>query len=126
MDISGKYVMYHKTDPPAHYDVMIDRGDSMMTFRIAQFDMMALLDGTEVRADEIPGKASGYTALDEPIPCDSGKVRIFDSGTLTVEQWGDPVIVLNILGRVFTGTLHLLKTPERYSMRFIRSRREKK
>jgi hypothetical protein len=126
MDMPGKYVMCHKTDPPAHYDVMVDKGDSIVTFRIAQFDMMALLDGTEVRADEIPGKTSGDTTLDEPIPCDRGNVRIFDSGTLTVEQWGDPVIVLNIVGRIFSGTLHLLKTPERYSMRFIRSRREKK
>lgn len=125
MDMSGKYVMYHKTDPPAHYDILIDTGDAVVTFRIAQFDMMALLDGTEVRADEIPGKSGGDTTLNEPIPCDSGRVSIFDSGALHVEQWGDPVIVLNIIGKIFSGTLHLLKTPERYSMRFIRSRREK-
>lgn len=122
MDITGKYVMYHKTDPPAHYDIMIDKGDAVVTFQIAQFDMMALLDGTEVRADEITG---GGVKRDHPMPCDSGNVRIFDSGTLKVEQWGNPIIVLNIVGRVFSGTLHLLKTPEHYSMRFIRSRREK-
>jgi len=125
MDMTGKYVMYHKTDPPAHYDIMIDTGDAVSTFRIDQFDMMALLDGTEVRADEIPAETCGDAAVHEPISCDSGRVRIFDSGTLKVEQWGNPVIVLNIVGRIFSGTLHLLKTPERYSLRFIRSRRDK-
>jgi hypothetical protein len=125
MGTTGKYVMYHKMDPPAHYDILIDKGDAMVTFRIAQFDMMALRDGTEVRADEIPPLPGGGAALDEPISCESGNIRIFDSGTLTIEQWGNPIIVLNITGRIFTGTLHLLKTPERYSMRFIRSRREK-
>jgi hypothetical protein len=124
--MSGKFIIYHKKDPPAHYDVTIDKGDSIVTFRIAQFDMMALLDGTEVRADEISWETGSDPTLDEPIPCDSGQVHIFDSGTLKIEQWGDPVIVLNIVGRNFSGTLHLLKTPERYSMRYIRSRREKK
>jgi hypothetical protein len=123
--MSGKFIMYHKTDPPAHYDVTIDKGDSIVRFRIAQFDMMALLDGTEVRADEIPGKSGEGPSPDEPMPCDNGHVRIFDSGTLKIEQWGNPVIVLNIIGRIFSGTLHLLKTPERYSMRYLRSRREK-
>jgi hypothetical protein len=124
--MSEKFIIYHKTAPPAYYDVTIDRGDSLATFRMAQFDMLALLDGTEVRADEISGQPTENPPLDKPIRCESGEIRLFDSGTCGIEQWGNPVIVLNIVGNIFSGTLHLLKTPDCFSMRYIRSRTAKK
>jgi hypothetical protein len=124
--LSEKFIIYHKTAPPAHYDVIIDRGDSLVTFRMAQFDMLALLDGTEVRAEEVTDQITGNTPHNEPISCDRGEFRLFDSGTCSIEQWGNPVIVLNIVGNIFSGTLHLLKTPDCFSMRYIRSRTSKK
>ena len=126
MSMPEKYFIHHKTASPPHYDILIDRGDSVVTFRIAQFDMLALLDGTEVRAERLTENAGEDIAPDESSGRDRGEVIVFDSGSCSIEQWGDPVIVLNLLGSRFAGTLHLLQTPDCYSMRYVRSRTVKK
>lgn len=116
------FVMYHQPESPAYYDITIDRGDSVSIFRIVQFDMLAFLDGTEVKGAGIDTANAEQTPLGEPICCDRGKVRVFDSGPCTVERWNPPVFILQIAGRQFYGTLHILKVEEGYSLRYVRSR----
>jgi hypothetical protein len=120
--MNAQFAIHHHTDSPAYYDIFIDRGDSVSIFRIEQFDMLALLDGTEVKAEGIEGHGDGQTPPDEPVDCGRGTVRLFDSGPCAIERWSAPVYILQIAGRQFYGTLHVLKVEEGYSLRYVRSR----
>ncbi len=125
MTMGARFAIHHHTDSPAYYDIMIDRGDSVSIFRIEQFDMLALLDGTEVKAESIDGSVDGQVPLDEPVDCGRGAVRLFESGSCSIERWSSPVYILQIAGRQFYGTLHVLKVEEGYSLRYVRSRAKK-
>jgi hypothetical protein len=121
--MGARFAIHHHADPPAYYDIIIDRGDSASTFRIVQFDMLAFQDGTEVKA-EIINNADGC-GLDDPVDCGSGRVRLFDAGSCLIERWSPPVYIIHIAGRQFYGTLHILKVQEGYSLRYVRSRAKK-
>jgi hypothetical protein len=117
-----KYFIDHYTGPGAYYDIVFDLGDSLVTFRIAQFVMLYLQDGTEISAKMISDPRGEDVPLDKALPCDRGNYRHYDSGLCAIEQWSDAVMVINLLGPKFTGAMHILKTTDSYSMRFIRSR----
>lgn len=125
MTMGGRYIIHHQPDPPAYYNIGLDRGDILVTFRIDQFDMLALMDGTEIKARLVQAQEKDQTPLDRPIPCDRGALDIYDAGSFGIEQWGEPVIVLAVMGRRFSGTFHLLQSKEDYSLRYIRSRTAK-
>lgn len=118
-----KYVIDHYTGPGACYDIAFDLGESLVTFRIAQLDMLYLQDGTEINATILSGPGGEEVPLEKEISCDHATCRRYDSGLCAVEQWSESVMVINLLGPHFTGAMHILKTAERYSMRFIRSRK---
>ncbi|HOT44858.1 MAG TPA: hypothetical protein PLM53_13225 [Spirochaetota bacterium] len=121
--MGATFAIHHYPDPPAFYNIIIDRGDSVATFRIVQFDMLALQDGTEVKAESVDNGGSGD--LGRPVDCGRGTVRLFDSGLCAIERWSHPVYIVHIAGRQFYGTLHILKADEGYSLRYVRSRANK-
>ena len=123
--MSAHFAIHHHTDSPAYYDIMIDRGDSISTFRIIQFDMLAFLDGTEVKAEGIDSGSIDKVTLDIPVSCGRGTIRLFDAGSCAIERWSPPVYILQIAGRQFYGTLHILKVEVGYSLRYVRSRSKK-
>ncbi len=123
--MSAHFAIHHHTDPPAYYDIIIDRGNTISIFRIIQFDMLAFLDGNEVKAEEIETGSADKAALDIPVSCESVTLRLFDAGSCTIERWSPPVYILQIAARQFYGTLHILKVEEGYSLRYIRSRAKK-
>ena len=118
----GRFAIHQYTDPPAHYDITVDRGDRVAVFRIEQFDMLALLDGTEVTAGMIEDAGFGQAPPGEPISCGRCMVRLFDDGSCGIERWDPPVYIFHIAGRQFYGTLHVLKAKEGYSLRYVRNR----
>ncbi|MBP7735781.1 MAG: hypothetical protein KA369_07405 [Spirochaetes bacterium] len=120
-----QFAIHHHPDSPAYYDIIIDGGESLATFRIAQFDMLAFLDGTEVKADEVDNGSAGTAPLDKPVSCGAGKVRLFDSGLCAIERWSPPVYLIQVAGKQFYGTIHMLKVEDGYSLRYIRSRSRK-
>jgi hypothetical protein len=123
--MSSQFAIHHHTDPPAYYDINIDRGDRVVVFRIVQFDMLALLDGTEVSAEMIDQAGVEPTPLGEPISCGQGTVRLFDAGSCAIERWSPPVYILQLAGRQFYGTFHILKAKEGYSLRYVRIRAQR-
>lgn len=121
----AQFAIHHHPDSPAYYDLIFDRGDSLSAFRIAQFDMLSLLDGTEVKAEEVDSGASYSAPLDKPAACGAGRVRLFDSGLCAIERWSPPVYLIQVAGKQFYGTLHMLKVEEGFSLRYVRSRSKK-
>lgn len=124
MTMNARFIILHQPEPPAYYDIIIDRGNSASSFRIAQFDMLALLDGTEVLAREVDAP-SGQVEHDTPFNCSRGAFRQFDSGACFIERWQPPVIILQLDAGRFFGTLHILKIEEGYSLRYVRKRSAK-
>jgi len=120
--MGAKFAIHHHPDPPAFYDIIIDLGDSASAFRIVQFDMLALMDGTEVKAESID---NGGAVPEGPVDCGRCAVRLFDAGTCIIERWSPPVYIIQIAGGRFYGTLHILKVEEGYSLRYVRSRAHK-
>jgi hypothetical protein len=117
-----RFTIHHKTTPRPCYDFIIDRGDSLASFRIDQFDFQSFQYGTEIIAEFIPEGSYEREIPNRPRSCDSGMVSRIDTGPCTVEGWNDSVIMVNISGRVFAGTVHILKVPAGRSMRYIRKR----
>ncbi|MBN2160090.1 MAG: hypothetical protein JW807_11895 [Spirochaetes bacterium] len=118
------FIIIQQTESPPYYDIIIDRGDSASSFRIAQFDMLALLDGTEVLSQEVRSPPE-LSERGVPVTCDHGAFRQFDEGSCFIERWQPPVMILQLSGRRFLGTLHLLEVGDGYSMRYIRNRSAK-
>lgn len=119
--MKASFIILHRTESPAYYDIIIDRGDSASTFRIDQFDMLALLDGTEVSAREVTPRPS-QAEPGVPVTCDRGAFRQFDAGACVIERWQPPVIILQVDSGRFLGTLHLLEVEDGYSLRYVRKR----
>jgi hypothetical protein len=116
------FTIHHKESPRPCYDFIIDRGDSLTSFRIDQFDFQSFQYGTEIIAEYVPDGSCEREDPDQPLPCDRGAVRRIDSGSCTIEGWNDSVIMLNVSGRVFSGTVHILKRVGGSSMRYVRKR----
>jgi hypothetical protein len=123
--MSAHFAIHHHTDSPAYYDIIIDREQAISIFRIVQFDMLAFLDGSEVKAEEIDPGSADKASLDIPAGCGKGTVRLFDAGSCAIEQWSPPVYIIQITSRQFSGTLHILKVEEGYSLRYLRNRLKK-
>jgi hypothetical protein len=78
-----RFVVHHHTGHPGekdHYDLMIDAGDALATWRISTESMGRLLAGGMVGAAKIANHRREYLSYEGPVSCDRGMVKIMDAG----------------------------------------------
>lgn len=107
-----KFVIHHHTGNPreeAHYDVMIESGDALLTWRVSEAAMELFLEGKEVSARRIADHRKAYLTYEGPISCDRGMVKIMDSGECNLLKEEKELLHYAVTGNTLRGTISIRK-----------------
>jgi hypothetical protein len=122
--MSSRFVVQEHTTPDGvHWDLMLEQGDVLTTFRLEQ-PPEAASTGT-VQATKIFDHPLRFLTYEGPVQKGTGKVRIVECGTCDVSVEGDNVITLRLQGTTLQGNFTLTRAKEKGTFYFSPSRREK-
>ncbi|MCP4130151.1 MAG: hypothetical protein GY754_03940 [bacterium] len=102
-----KFVIHYHQTEPEHYDLMIERGKTLLTWQIAVEDINRLAAGEEVKAVRIQDHRKKYLTYEGPISCNRGMVSIYDSGDYKTESWDEKLIKIFVDGLKLKGNLSI-------------------
>lgn len=90
-----------------HYDLMLEHGDSLKTWRLVNtaFQIAQV-------ARQIKDHRKTYLDYEGEISGDRGKVKIWDTGTYTVDEWKDDRIQVALVGKALKIRLMLTLGPK--------------
>jgi hypothetical protein len=94
-------VQEHTTPDGAHWDLMLEKGDILATFRLEQPPRVAL--NCAVQAVKIFDHPLRFLTYEGPVQKGTGSVRIVDRGTCDLADEGEDVITLELRGTVLQG-----------------------
>ncbi|NLV67517.1 MAG: hypothetical protein GXY14_07555 [Spirochaetes bacterium] len=83
-----KYFIHHNESFPPHYDLILDSGGAIETFRIPEDFFFDLVSGSPVEYEEFKGTDIKGAA----ISCEAAKVAVEDSGDYTVSKSGNIIL----------------------------------
>lgn len=98
-----KFVLHRHITDNEHYDLMIDTGGILPTWRIPLDSLGPLLRGDEIRCQKIHGHRRDYLDTSQPISCSAGRVELTDSGPCAIINSKDDDYTLQINGSVLSG-----------------------
>jgi len=110
-----KFVIHHHLTVPDHYDLMIEKGDALLTWRILSREFTKFLRGLPVHAERIRDHRKDYLDYEGPVSCDRGRIEVYDSGEYAGDA-SDSVIFLPINGTILKGTLSIKEIRENTCM----------
>jgi hypothetical protein len=90
-----------------HYDLMLEHGDALKTWRIANTAFLV----SQI-ARQIKDHRKSYLEFEGEVSGDRGKVKIWDTGTYSVDEWKDDRIQVALLGRTVKTRLILTLGPK--------------
>lgn len=90
-----------------HYDLMLEHGDGLRTWRLVNTAFQAF----QV-ARQIKDHRKTYLDFEGEISGDRGRVKIWDTGTYTIDDWKDDRIQVAIVGRVLKTRLIMTLGPK--------------
>ncbi len=109
--MSSRFVVQEHTTPDGiHWDLMLEEGEVLTTFRLEKPPAAASV-GT-VRATKIFDHPVKFLTYEGPVQKGTGKVRIVDRGTCDVSAEGDDVIALRLQGTILHGDFTLTRIDE--------------
>jgi hypothetical protein len=100
-------VQEHTTAEGVHWDLMIERGATLMTFRLPEPPENAL--DHAVRALRIFDHAPRFLTYEGPVQKGTGRVRIVERGTFRLRDETDDVITLDLQGATLHGSFTLTR-----------------
>jgi len=100
-------VQEHTTPDGVHWDLMLERGEVLTTFRLEQ-PPAAVSTGT-VRATKIFDHPLKFLTYEGPVQKGTGKVRIVERGTCDTPLEGEDVITLRLRGTILQGDFTLTR-----------------
>jgi hypothetical protein len=105
----NRFVVQEHTPPQGvHWDLMLETGDVLMTFRLPEPPENALRHA--LRVERIFHHAPRFLTYEGPVQRGTGKVRIVDCGTYrTLADEGD-TITLDLSGSTLHGRFTLTRT----------------
>jgi NCAIR mutase (PurE)-related protein len=122
--MSTRFVVQEHTTPDGvHWDLMLEKGDVLTTFRLEQ-PPAAVLTGT-VPATKIFDHPLKFLTYEGPVQKGTGKVRIVERGTCDLPVEGEDIITLKLHGTILQGDFTLTRAKEKGTFYFSPSRREK-
>jgi hypothetical protein len=108
--MSNRFVVQeHTTLDGVHWDLMLEKGEALATWRLEQ-PPQAALDGP-VQAVRIFDHSPRFLTYEGPVQKGTGRVRIVDRGTSDMSEDGEDAVVLDLQGEVLQGSF-LLKRVE--------------
>jgi len=100
-------VQEHTTADGVHWDLMLEKGDGLSTFRLEQPPETAL--DHLVRAVKIFDHPLRFLTYEGPVQKGTGRVRIVDRGTCNVSEGGEEAMALELQGEILQGTFLLTR-----------------
>ncbi len=93
--MSSRFVVQeHATPDGVHWDLMLEKGEVLTTFRLEQ--PPKAVSTSTVRATKIFDHPLRFLTYEGPVQKGTGKVRIVDRGTCELSVEGEDVITLRL------------------------------
>jgi hypothetical protein len=106
--MSSRFVVQeHATRDGVHWDLMLEKGDVLTTFRLEQ-PPGAVSTGT-IRATRIFDHPLRFLTYEGPVQKGTGEVRIVDRGICDISDEGEHVITLELQGTILQGGFTLTR-----------------
>jgi len=103
-------VQEHTTPEGVHWDLMLEQGDALTTFRLDQEPAQALTH--QVRAVKIFDHPLRFLTYEGPVQKGTGHVRIVDSGSYSYRDRCDDRWALELNGNVLKGGFVLARVED--------------
>ncbi len=104
--MDGRFVVQeHTTSDAVHWDLMIEQGDTLTTFRLAEGPEQALHH--PVQAVRILDHPLRFLTYEGPVQKGTGRVRIVDRGTYALHHETAEALTLDLHGGLLRGTFVL-------------------
>lgn len=90
-----------------HYDLMLEHGEGLRTWRLVNTAFQAFQI-----ARQIKDHRKSYLDFEGEVSGDRGRVKIWDTGTYTVDEWKDDRIQVALVGRALKTRLIMTLGPK--------------
>lgn len=100
-------VQEHTTPEGVHWDLMLEQGDVLTTFRLEKEPLECLME--EVRAVKIFDHPLRFLTYEGPVQKGTGRVRIVDSGDFQFHDRNDDRLAFDLNGKVLKGGFTLVR-----------------
>jgi len=90
-----------------HYDLMLEHGDTLKTWRMANTAFLVSQVGRQIKDHR-----KTYLDYEGEISGDRGRVKIWDTGTYSVDEWKDERIQVALVGRAVKTRLVMTLGPK--------------
>jgi hypothetical protein len=94
-----RFVVLTHDHPFLHWDLMLEQGDSLRTWRLAQPPDAA----GSIAAEALPDHRLAYLDYEGPVSSDRGKVERWDAGTYEIVESIADYLVVRLSGRKLVG-----------------------
>ena len=105
MKSSRFVVQEHKTPDGIHWDLMLEQGDALTTFRLEEPPQQATRHPVE--AVKIFDHPLRFLSYEGPVQQGTGDVRIIDRGTYRLDNQEENLLILEFSGAVLRGNYTL-------------------
>lgn len=102
---SKRYVILEHDWPTRHWDLMLEEGDHLRTWRLAEPPQV----GRPVAAEESFPHRMVYLDYEGPVSGDRGRVDRWDAGTYVLLRMEPDQVGVHLTGTRLTGTLTLAR-----------------
>jgi len=109
-------VQEHTTPDGVHWDLMLEEGEVLTTFRLEQ-PPEAVSTGT-LRATKIFDHPLRFLTYEGPVQKGTGKVRIVECGTCDLSVEGEDAIALRLHGTILQGDFTMTRAKEKGTFYF--------
>jgi hypothetical protein len=100
-------VQEHTTPEGVHWDLMLEQGGALLTFRLPAPPTEAA--SAPIAATRIHDHPLRFLTYEGPVQNNTGRVRIADGGALQVESGTEARIVFALQGRTLQGSFTLAR-----------------
>jgi hypothetical protein len=101
-------VQEHTTPEGVHWDLMIEQGQALTTFRLAESPENAMDHAVE--AERIFDHALRFLTYEGPVQKGTGRVRIVERGQYDLFDESDDALILGFHGTILKGRFTLART----------------
>jgi hypothetical protein len=106
--MSNRFVIQEHTTPDGvHWDLMLEKRDALITFRLDQPPETAL--DRVLRAVQICDHPLRFLTYEGPVQKGTGKVRIVERGTCRLVEETEDIVRVNLHGEILCGGFTLTR-----------------
>ncbi|QDU48677.1 DNA polymerase ligase N-terminal domain-containing protein [Gimesia panareensis] len=112
-----QYVILRHDHPELHWDLMLEEGDVLKTWRLPQppeIDPASDESSLDLTAEELPDHRLVYLEYEGPVSGDRGEVTRWDRGTFTLLERSEDQLVALLTGEELAGRITLKKTDQEH------------